>query len=176
MVDVTLLVFTGQSQMIKELIENHPLTCDDIKQLIDKSDQYVIPAITTHVKRCALVLYNTDKRENAEAEATTMHDNLVQAGFETKKEVWESALDIRTLICDLLKEVPPEGLSLLVVSIMSHGLFGTLTGKDGSMISINDILDILNITVPDHIPLVCSVSFLYLYLLLYLIIGVRGVL
>ena len=147
--------------MIKELIENHLLTYDDIKLLFSHSDLYIIPHIETHVKRCALVLYNTENRDNAEVEAKTMHENLVKAGFETKREEWESAWDIRTLISNLLKEVLPEGLSLLVVSIMSHGLFGMLTGKDDSMISINDILDILNITVPEHIPLVCSVSFLY---------------
>ena len=143
--------------MIKELIENQQLSSYDINLLFNHSDQYMVPHIQTQVKRCALVLYNTDKRENAEVEATTMADNLLLAGFDTKKEKWERAHLLPHTIHPLLDEVISKGLSLLVISIMSHGSVGMLRGCDDSKIPITDILELLKDTLPEHIPLVSAI-------------------
>ena len=143
--------------MIKELIENHPLSSYDISLLFNHSDLYMVPHIQTQVKRCALILYNTDKRENAEVEATTMADNLILAGFDTKKEKWERAHLLPHTMHPLLDEAISEGLSLLVISIMSHGSVGMLRGCGHSKIPITDILELLKDKLPEHIPLVSAI-------------------
>ena len=74
------------------------------------------------MKRCGLVLYNTEGREGAELETKTMNDSLVKAGFHTKMKEWKYSYELFLEFTELMSS----GLSLLVISIMSHGTAGTL--------------------------------------------------
>lgn len=142
--------------MMRQLVENYPLSTDDIKLLFNHSDQYIIPYFQTEVKRCGLVLYNVENRDNAVDEADIMVEGLLKAGFHTKMTKWRSAEDLCHIIVAQLKQLVSQGLSLLVVSIMSHGAAGILCGSDDSTVSISDILSIFQQSLPEHVPLVSS--------------------
>lgn len=100
-------------------------------------------------------MFNSEEREGAAEEADVMEASLVSDGFLTKKLEWRSALELRSIINLLLDELLSQGLSLLVLAIMSHGRAGILTGCNGSHIPISDILEILRSRLPERIPLVC---------------------
>ena len=140
----------------------HPLDCKDIKLLFDRSDRYVIPRLQTHAKRSGLVLYNKEGRYNAEDEAIAIEGGLKSGGFYTQKREWEDASELIKLINQLVNELLKSGLSLLVISIMSHGTIGMIRGHRYTKVSISDILHALTLKLPAHIPLV-SVS---IYMLL----------
>ena len=141
--------------MLEELIATHSLDTDDITQLFDQSDRYIIPYLQSHVKRCGIVLYNTEDRQGAESEAKTMTDCLVKAGFHTKMKEWKDSKDLFTEINRAaIEELVSNGLSLLVVSIMSHGTAGTLRDSGGSVIAISSVLHELRVLLPENMPLV----------------------
>ena len=140
--------------MLQELMEKHALDDEDIKLLFTRSDQYIVPYLQTHVKRCGLVLYNTNNRENAIEEANEMESSLITSGFQTKKIEWENACGLPSMINEQLEELVAHGVSLLVVSIMSHGTAGMLRVHNDTKISISNILKTLKMKLPEHIPLV----------------------
>ena len=106
------------------------------------------------MKRCGLVLYNTENREGAESEAKTMNDCLVKAGFDTKMTEWNYSFELFQEINGTIEELMSSGLSLLAVSIMSHGTAGTLRDSGGSVIAISTILSDLGLLLPKNMPLV----------------------
>ena len=57
-----------------------------------------------------------------------------------------------------ITELIASGLSLLVVSIMSHGTAGMLRESAGSVAPISDILSSLRSSLPEKIPLVSSLK------------------
>ena len=61
------------------------------------------------------------------------------------------------MINQLVNELLKSGLSLLVISIMSHGTIGMIRGHRYTKVSITDILHALTLKLSGHIPLV-SVS------------------
>ena len=81
-----------------------------------------------------------------------MNDCLMKAGFHTKKKEWKFSHELFLDFTELMSC----GLSLLVVSIMSHGTAGTLKDSRGSMIAISDILSSLKAKLPEKLPLVSS--------------------
>lgn len=96
-------------------------------------------------------MFNSKNREGAAEEASDMEKSLVKSGFETKTTEWREYdlfLEIRSQLTDLTD------LSLLVISIMSHGTAGSLTGNNNCSMSITDLLGLLSELVPKHIPLV----------------------
>ena len=141
-----------KTHILEELISTHSLDKNEIMQLFDRSDRYIIPYLQTYVKRHGLVLYNTEGREGAELETKTMNDSLVKAGFHTKMKEWKYSYELFLECTELMSS----GLSLLVVSIMSHGTAGTLKDSGGSMIAITDILSSLKSELPEKLPLVSS--------------------
>ena len=95
------------------------------------------------MKRCGLVLYNTEDRQGADSEAKTMTDCLVKAGFHTRIKEWKDSKDLFTEINRAaIEELVSNGLSLLVVSIMSHGA------------AITSVLHDLRVLLPKNMPLV----------------------
>lgn len=158
MYNIHLYFLIDESKILKELIEKHPLDTKDIKLLFDHSDQYIIPHQETHVKRCGLVLFNSDNREGAAKEANAMSESLTKSGIQTKTVEWKRDYDLFAEIHDELTGLISDGLSLLIVSIMSHGTAGILTGINDSKIAISDVLKTLRVKLPKHIPLVSCIS------------------
>jgi hypothetical protein len=155
--NIHLYFLIDESKILKELIEKHPLDTKDIKLLFDHSDQYIIPHQETHVKRCGLVLFNSDNREGAAKEANAMSESLTKSGIQTKTVEWKRDYDLFAEIHDELTGLISDGLSLLIVSIMSHGTAGILTGINDSKIAISDVLKTLRVKLPKHIPLVSCI-------------------
>lgn len=83
-----------------------------------------------------------------------MEDALTTAGIETNKTEWSRAIDLFDTMKTQIDEFLSRGLSLLVISIMSHGTAGMLAGSDGTQAFISDIFSELQNKLPDHIPLV----------------------
>jgi hypothetical protein len=150
------IFLADETQVIRQLAENYPLNTEDIKLLFDHSDQYIIPYLQTETKRCGLVLYNTEGRDGAMEEASNMEDGLVHAGIQTQKIEWKSADELPNVIIAQLRELIPQGLSLLVVSIMSHGCAGILSGSNNSTVPIYYLLSILEGIATAHVPMVSS--------------------
>ena len=154
-----MFLLSDKSLILEELIAAPPLNTDDIAQLFDHSDQYIIPYLQTDVKRYGLVLYNTENREGAESEAKTMNDCLVTAGFHTKMKEWKYSYELFLEISETkISELVTSGLSLLVISIMSHGTAGMLRGRGGTVVPISGILSSLRSRLPDKLPLVSSLK------------------
>ena len=149
-------MFAGKSSVLEELIKKHSLDKDDIKQLFDHSDRYIIPYQQIHVKRFGLVLYNTENRDGAEAEAKIMNKSLVETGFATRMKEWTYSYELFGEMSETtLAEMVSNGLSLLVISIMSHGTAGTLRSEDGDgCVLINDLMVILTRNVREDLPTV----------------------
>ena len=57
-----------------------------------------------------------------------------------------------------ISELVTGGLSLLVISIMSHGTAGMLRGRGGTVVPISGILSSLRSRLPDKLPLVSSLK------------------
>ena len=87
-------MFAGKSSILEELLKKHSLNKDDIKQLFDHCDRYIIPYQQIHVKRFGLVLYSTKNRDGAEAEAKIMNESLVQTGFDTRMKEWTFSYEL----------------------------------------------------------------------------------
>ena len=148
-------MFAGKSSILEELVEKHSLDKDDIKQLFDHSDRYIIPYQQIHVKRFGLVLYNTKNRDGAEAEAKVMNESLVQTGFATRMKEWTYSYELFGEMSETaIVEMVSNGLSLLVISIMSHGTAGMLRDSGGSAIAITEVLSHLKSKLPEKLPLV----------------------
>ena len=148
-------MFAGNSSILEELLKKHSLDKDDIKQLFDHSDCYIIPYLQTHVKRYGLVLYSTGNRVGAETEAKCINESLMKAGFDTRLKEWTYSYELFKEISEnSIAEMVSSGLSLFLVSIMSHGTDGMLRDSGGSVIAITEVLSQLNSRLPDKLPLV----------------------
>lgn len=100
------------------------------------------------------MLFNPERREGAIEEAHAMDESLAISGFKTKTLEWKMDYHLFGQLDAQLDELIPDGLSLLVLSIMSHGAAGILTGSSDSKISISDILQVLKGNLPKQIPVV----------------------
>ena len=78
---------------------------------------------------------------------------LKQAQFDTAGFEWSDAREIPKILNRELKPQLTE-ISLLFVSIMTHGTEGTLYGANSYRILISDILFKLNIILPKEVILV----------------------
>ena len=100
--------------------------------------------------------YNTVNRPGAVKEAKTVHDGLHTAGLHTQMIEWKSASNLPQTIEEELRRLPSDKLSLLVLSIMSHGKTGMIAGESNSLVQITDIISCLKQKLLPELPLVCS--------------------
>ena len=88
-----------------------------------------------------------------------MNDCLLEAGFETKMKEWKDSNELyQEIRWNQIAELASSGLSLLVISIMSHGTAGMLRGSGGSVAPISGILSSLRSSLQEKIPLVSSLK------------------
>ena len=143
-----------------------PLSTEDVMRMSLSSDKYVIPNRTNSVQRYGVVLYNPldrpgdakEKVPDAHEEAQLMNDSLTKAGFKSKAIQWNYAHKLEGILKRELEDIVSKGLSVLVVSIMSHGRLGLLSGKNSggkvTMIEISCLIDQMGGVIPASIPLV----------------------
>lgn len=121
------------------------------------STHYIISRSQSAPQRFGLVLFNNEHLDGATEEATEMAEGLTKAGFSTRTHQWSNALELPQAIDRQLDDMNNQ-LSLLFVSIVSHGKAGMLMGSDSSAIPISDVLHILKTRLPRHIPLVIIIT------------------
>ena len=131
----------------------------NIADLFAYSDQYIIPQSQKGVKKLALILYNSFERPKAGEEASSMHENLQKADFLTTVLHWSNTLEVSSMIYENLPEDRKQ-ISLLFLSIMTHGTVGTLYGEGSSKLLITDLLTQLTNILPENVPLVCCTYYL----------------
>ena len=105
------------------------LTAAEAQRLYVHSTNYILPYIQTRAKRCAIILSNPIDRPKSQDEAMTMYTKLKQAQFDTTSFEWSDAREILKIINRELKPQLTE-ISLLFISIMTHGTAGTLYGAN----------------------------------------------
>lgn len=98
-------------------------------------------------------MFNSVNREGAEEEARIMKESLDKSGFVTETTKWKE-YDLFREIRSSLPSLVRQGLSLLVMSVMSHGTAGSLIGNNNCMMSITELLELLAELLPERIPLV----------------------
>lgn len=101
-----------------------------------------------------MVLFNSAKRDGAVEEAHTLEQSLAKSGFKTKTLEWGMDFELFANLKSELSGLISDGLSLLVISIMCHGQAGSLSGNNNNKILISDILQELEQSLPEHVPLV----------------------
>ena len=123
------------------------LSCDSIEKLYYFSDRYIIPASPNKAKMVALIAYNdfqgskkSSPRNGAYEEAAIMEDALKHAGFHVikVKSNW-TVEELRLWIKEMIARYRNE-CSLLWVTIMTHGGKGTILGRNGRELPINEVL------------------------------------
>ena len=160
---------TASDQQKLQALRNErykPLSTEDVMRMSLSSDKYVIPNRTNSVQRYGVVLYNPldrpgdakEKVPDAHNEAQLMNDSLTKAGFKSKAIQWNCAHKLEGILKRELEDIVSKGLSVLVVSIMSHGRLGLLSGKNSegkvTMIEISYLIDQMGEVIPASIPLV----------------------
>lgn len=142
-----------QQQQINQILSQQPLTARQIKVLSPHSKQYAIPHNQLYSKVYGAVLFNAYNRDGGVAEADNFENALEKIASIVFKMEWADASELRRMIHCITSRVVDD-CSLLVVSVMSHGIRGVVKGSDDSVMPINDILKQLTDSLPNHIPLV----------------------
>ena len=77
-----------QNDKLTDIIENEPLTADQIKQLSSLGDRYIVPFSQTNSKTYTIILHNTYNRSGGETEADVMEQAMRDTGSEVIKIEW----------------------------------------------------------------------------------------
>ena len=77
-----------QNEKLTDIIENEPLTTDQIEQLSSLGDRYIVPFNQTNSKTYTIILHNTYHRPGGDTEADVMEQAMRDAGSEVIKIEW----------------------------------------------------------------------------------------
>ena len=147
---------TAKQKLINKLVEDEPLTMNQIERLSPHSLTAVIPYDQKHCKRYGLILYSTYQRDGAEEEAENLNHALGASGCLTIKQQFSGKQDLLNGIEGAIRNI--NDCSLLIVCLMSHGGRGAISGDGGEQIAIDPILQKLDHHLPKFTPLVSSSS------------------
>lgn len=146
-----------RAALIVNIIEHESISVEQILELSPHSSRYLVPFNQSKSKHHGLIFFNTEDRQGAENEASYMKQALQLTGCEIIQQEWSAAHQLGDMIDNALTDILAE-CSLLVVCIMTHGYRGTLSGGEGTEISVNDVLNQLTTSLPGHLPLVSKTS------------------
>ena len=132
--------FTEKELQICNIIKSESLTADQIQQLSPHSSQYIIPHNQKKCKRYGLILYSSEGRQGAYAEADNLEQVLMTSGCDVIKMEWNGTTELQCMTDSVLCRIAAD-CSLLIVCLMSHGCRGVLRGSDGEDIPVNNILN-----------------------------------
>ena len=138
---------------VQRITETESLTIEQILQLSPHSSQYVIPYKQKKSKRYGVILYRSEGRQGAVAEADDLEQALLTTGCDVIKMEWSEAAELHNMIESALSRIVTD-CSLLIVCLMSHGGRGTLADSHGRKIPVNDILHQFSFWMPQETPLV----------------------
>ena len=136
-------------------MEEEPLTKEQIRQLSNHSERYVVPHKQNHCRLTGIILYSTCGRHGADEEANNYKRSLESIGASVIKLEWMDTIGLQNMLDSGLSQVIDfESCSLLFVCVMSHGRRGVLKGSNDSEISINSLLKQVTDNLPCELPLV----------------------
>ena len=148
-----MVTFTDLLIQRQNITETESLTVDQIQVLSPLSTQYIIPYKQEKSKRYGLILFRSENRSGAAAEADDLEQALEAAGCKVMKMEWYEARELQGMIDSAMDRIVGD-CSLLIVCLMSHGSRGVLKGQGGEEIAVNDILHQFTYTLPESVPLV----------------------
>lgn len=88
-----------------------------------------------------------------------MSASFRKAGIKNVEIEWRNADDLPSIIDSQVQSFLDRGMSLLVVSVMSHGTAGLIHGTEESRIGINSLLCSLAAKLPKFLPLVSVIRY-----------------
>ena len=144
---------TERELQIQRITETESLTTEQIPQLSPHSPQYIIPYRQKKSKRYGLILFRSEGRQGAVAEADDLEQALQTTGCDVIKMEWSEAVELHNMIESALSRIVDD-CSLLIVSLMSHGSRGALADSHGNRIPVNSILHQLSVLLAQETPLV----------------------
>ena len=147
------LYVTEREFQIQRITETESLTTEQIQQLSPHSSQYIIPYKQKKSKRYGLILFRSEGRQGAVAEADDLEQALQTTGCDVIKMEWSEATELHNMIESALSRIVAD-CSLLIVCLMSHGSRGALADSHRKSIPVNHILHQFSFSLPQEIPLV----------------------
>ena len=138
---------------IQRITETESLTLEQIQQLSPHSSMYIIPHKRKKSKRYGLILFSTEGRQGAEAEADDLKQALQTAGCDVIKREWLEAAELHNMMESALSRIVSD-CSILFLCLMSHGSRGVIADSHGQRIPVNDILHRLAFSLSNETPLV----------------------
>ena len=85
---ISSLKIPEQNDKLTDIIENEPLTTDQIKQLSSLGDRYIVPFNQTNSKTYTIILHNTKNRPGGDTEADVMEQAMRDTGSDVIKIEW----------------------------------------------------------------------------------------
>ena len=147
------MIVTEREIQIQRITETESLTTEQIQQLSPRSSQYIIPYNQKKSKRYGVILFSSEDRHGAVAEADDLEQALLTTGCDVIKMEWSEAAELHNMIESALNRIFANS-SLLIVCLMSHGSRGALADCHGKRIPVNDILHQFSLLLAQETPLV----------------------
>ena len=147
------LIVTEREIQIQRITETESLTTEQIQQLSPHSSQYIIPYKQKKGKRYGVILFRSEGRQGAVAEADDLEQALQATGCDVIKMEWSEAAELHIMIESARSRIVAD-CSLLIVCLMSHGSRGALADSHGKRIPVNDILHQFSVLLAQETPLV----------------------
>ena len=126
------LYVTEREFQIQRITETESLTTEQIQELSPHSSQYIIPYKQKKSKRYGLILFRSEGRQGAVAEADNLEQALLSTGCDVIKMEWSEATELHNMIESALSRIVAD-CSLLIVCLMSHGSSGVACYEAGVM-------------------------------------------
>ena len=125
-----MFILIVSDKMIEEMVKQDALTPEHISQLYPFSDRYIIPRNQAYSTSNGVVLFTSEGRHGAYAEADDLENALLSCGLNVVKMEWAECAELFVMIESCLSRLVGN-CSLLVVCLMAHGSRGMLRGPIG---------------------------------------------
>ena len=142
------ITFLDREALVQNLTGKYPLSLKQVVQLSQNSSHYVVPYKSSRSRHFGLILCNINE------EANNIKLALESIGCEVIKTEWSAANELGPKMDSILDSGILGNCLLLTVRIMSHGYRGVFSGRDGTEVPVNDVLNQLSVSLPDYLPLV----------------------
>ena len=142
------ITFLDREALVQNLTGKYPLSLKQVVQLSQNSSHYVVPYKSSRSRHFGLILCNINE------EANNIKLALESIGCEVIKIEWSAAHELGAKMDSILDSGILGNCLLLTVRIMSHGYRGVFSGRDGTEVPVNDVLNQLSVSLPDYLPLV----------------------
>ena len=110
------MIVTERELQIQRITETESLITEQIQQLSPHSSQYIIPHKQKKSKRYGVILFRSEGRQGAVAEAEDLQQALQATGCDVIKMEWSEATELHNMIESALSRIVAD----CVVSQIGH--------------------------------------------------------